>query len=365
MAFENYNFLDAKIKEALTANRKELYPHHAEYKELISEGIRLLEDKLLSETLEPEEVVEMQTELHNLHKGEISEALIATIKAKREHEVHNEIPRDEPQNFTPSPATIKRKQLRKTSPPSEITPEPVKPAKPAAPNNTNEVFTFDDLELQAEEKLQLEPPSSLTQERFIVKVIGFVKDASIIVTAPIGENGLRLPLQEKEKVVIRSFSGKNAFAFVSTIIGINHHSFEYIHLSIPETIHGVKVRSVTRIKTNIIATVLNKQSESAEQISGIVSDICNDGLSLESKQLLGVKGDVIQISFRIHLYNIEAFLSLKGVIRATIRGEDTADSIKSDFIHHGIEFQDLQPSDHVALQCMIYQQMIENPQSII
>jgi len=359
MAFEKYNFIDEKIKEALTAHRKEIFPHHDEYKILLAEGIRLLEDKLMSETLESQEILELQEELGNLRKGEISEALTATLKAKREREGRYEITGNRPRNHRQPAGGGFRRLARKINSINEITP------KPAESKKTEEVFTFDDLRLKAEDKLQLEPPSYLTQERFIVKVIGYLKGSSILVTAPIGTNGFRLPLQEREKVVMRSFSGEDAFAFVSTIIGINNHSFEYIHLSIPEIIHGVKVRKATRIRTNIIATALNSKYDSEEQISAIISDICTEGASLMSKLLLGVKGDVLQLSFRFHLHNIDAILTVKGVIRAMIRGEDSNESIKSDFINHGIEFIDLQPSDHVALQSMIYQQMIENPRSIM
>ena len=70
------------------------------------------------------------------------------------------------------------------------------------------VFTFDDMRLKVEDRLQLEPPSQLARERFSVKVIGFLRGASLLVTVPITASGLRLQLMEKEKVVMRSFSGQ-------------------------------------------------------------------------------------------------------------------------------------------------------------
>ena len=357
MAIEKYDYFESQIKQALTAHRKELFPNRAEYKELIAEGIRLLEDRLMNINLEPQKVIELQAELRNLRIGEISETLVATLKANRKRETPSEIPGDE-SHIRRRPRSRSIHKRLKTAPSNEIIPEP------KVEKREDEVFTFNDLRLQAEDKLLLEPPSSLTKERFFIKVIGYLKGSSIIITTPIAENGLRIALHENEKVVIRSFSGKNAFAFVSRIIGINSLPFEYLHLSIPETIQGVKVRKVTRIKTNIIATVTNDKF-AGNPISAVISDICEEGALIESKQLLGVEGDVIQLAFRIRLHNVIAFPVLKAVIRSTIRGEDTNDSIRSGFIHHGIKFQDIQPDDHIALQSMIYQQMIENPQSII
>lgn len=137
-----------------------------------------------------------------------------------------------------------------------------------------------------------------------------------------------------------------------------------MHLSFPDNIQGIKIRKAPRIKTRIIATVQDSKNNSASQISALISDISANGVSLESKQPLGVKGDVLKLAFRVQLHNVDAYLTVNGVIRAVISGEDP-DASKLGFIRHGIEFQELQPNDGVVLQSMIYQQMIENPQNVI
>jgi hypothetical protein len=346
MAFEKYGFLDAKVKEALVAHRKDPVKYHAELTDLIAARISELEELLMSKTLTYEEIFDLQEELDNLRQGKIDEPI-----EKQKNELLNVSPHRE----------LTRKSFRS----SEIVSHNEKTPHPPKPEKTEEVFTFDDMRLKAEDRLSLEPPSILTHERFIVKVIGYLKGGSIIVTSPIGSNGLQVPLREKDKVVIRSFSGENAFAFVSTILRINNLSFEYLHLSIPESIQGVKVRKVTRIKTNIITSALNSKNAESERKSVIISDICENGASLIAKQPLGDKGDILLLAFRVHLHNVEAFLSIKGVIRALISEDEKSESTKSDFVQHGIEFQDLQANDNVALQSMIYQQMIENPRSVM
>ncbi len=233
----------------------------------------------------------------------------------------------------------------------------------SAENNSNETFTFDDIKLKVEDRLQLEPPPHLVRERFLVKVIGFLRGVSLLVTTPITANGLRLQLLENEKVVMRSFSGQNAFAFVCTVIRINKSPFEYLHLSFPENIQGVVIRKAPRVKTHIIAAVQCGSGEQ-EQISALISDVSANGASLEAKQQLGYKGDILHLVFRVQLHNIEALLSLKGEIRGVLSA-DTSDASKSALICHGIEFQDLQPNDQVIIQSMIYQQMIENPHKLV
>lgn len=232
-------------------------------------------------------------------------------------------------------------------------------------NKSDSVFTFDDLKLKAEDRLQLEPPSQLARERFSVKVIGYLRGASLLVTVPITANGLRLQLMEKEKVVMRSFSGQNAFGFACTIERIIKIPYEYMHLSFPDNIQGIKVRKAPRIKTRIIASVQESSSDSATKVSALISDVSANGVSLESKQPLGEKGDLLFLAFRVQLHNVDAYLSVKGIIRAVISNDATPEAQRTGNIRHGIEFQDLQPNDSVVLQSMIYQQMIENPHNVM
>lgn len=260
-------------------------------------------------------------------------------------------------------------ELAWEKPGSEPGDDEAKASEEPAPvqNNKNageESFSFDDLKLRPEDRLQLEPPAQLARERFSVKVIGFVRDVSLLVTIPITPNGLRLQLMENEKVVMRSFSGQNAFGFACTIKRIIKIPYEYMHLSFPDNIQGIKIRKAPRIKTRIIATVSDSAASSAEKISALISDISASGISLESKQPLGEKGSILNLAFRVQLHNVEAFLSVKGAIRAVL-SKDPADVSKPDLIRHGIEFHNLQPNDSVILQSMIYQQLIENPSKVI
>ena len=228
--------------------------------------------------------------------------------------------------------------------------------------DANTPFTFEDMRLKVEDRLQLEPPSQLSSERFAVKVIGYLKGVSLLVTAPIGADGLRVLLKEKDNVIMRSFSGISAFAFACTIKRIVNVPFGYLHLSFPEVIQGIKIRKTPRVKTNIITVVQNASAVPTTQKSAVISDISTDGVSLVSAQSLGNKGDILQLAFRVQIHNVDAYLTVNGVIRAVT--SDNESGAKTSVLH-GIQFQDLQPNDCVVLQSMIYQQMIENPQKVI
>ncbi len=233
------------------------------------------------------------------------------------------------------------------------------------PGETGTQFTFDDMKLKAESRLQLEPPAQLGRERILVKVIGYLRGASLLVTAPALANGVRLQLIEGEKVIMRSFSGQNAFAFACTVERACKLPYEYLHLSFPDLIQGVVIRKAARVKTSIIVAVQSINPDSSgEQIPALISNISANGAALDAKRPLGCKGDIINMAFRINLHKIDAFLSIKGTIRAVLSGE-AADISNPGITRYGTEFQNLQPNDMVILQSMIYQQIIENPHNLV
>ena len=241
--------------------------------------------------------------------------------------------------------------------------------KQSADNKPDPSYTFDDMKLKVGDRLNLELPADYDfrskrqyeNERFLVKVIGFLKGASLLVTAPTTVNA---QLIGGKKVVMRSFSGQNAFGFACNIERICKVPYGYLHLSFPVDIQGTVIRKAHRIRTRIIAVVQDGKTGAEEQTSALISDISANGASLDAKQALGEKGDIINLAFRVPLHNIEAFLSVKGAIRAVFKA-DASDAAKPGLIRHGLEFHELQPNDCVVLQSMVYQQMIENPHKLV
>jgi hypothetical protein len=230
---------------------------------------------------------------------------------------------------------------------------------------TSTRFTFNDMKLKVEDRLQLQPPEHVTRERFPVKVIGFLRGVSLLVTTPVTTEGFRLQLLEGERVIMRSFLGQNAFGFECTITRACKSPYEYLHLSFPDSIQGIVIRKAPRVRTRIIATVQNNnQGNSNEPVSALISNISANGLALDAKRPLGNKGDIINLSFRVNLHKIDALLSIKGLICAVLTG-DAVNAANPDFVRHGIEFRELQPNDSVILQSMIYQNMIESPHQLM
>jgi c-di-GMP-binding flagellar brake protein YcgR len=230
----------------------------------------------------------------------------------------------------------------------------------AAPQS---VFSFQDMRLRVGDRIQLQPPSVLGSERCIVRMLGYLDNVSLMVTAPVF-NGMRVPVVEHDKIVARVFSSQKAFGFDCNVIRVCKLPFDYLHLSFPAVIQGAVVRKSPRIKTKIITSISRSEpNESGEKIPGVIVDLSANGAMIKARQQLAEKSQTVTLSFRIYLHNMEAYLSTKAVIRNVLVDEDNDGSDPLKY-HHGVEFIDLPPNDSVILQSLIYQQIIEQPHTL-
>lgn len=238
------------------------------------------------------------------------------------------------------------------------------PAVAAAPLDALENgFSFNDMRLRVGDRIQLQPPATVSQERYIVKLIGYLDNASLLVTAPL-ENGLRVPLRDNDKIVARVFTSQKAFGFTSVVERVCKIPYDYLHLSFPDTIQGSVVRKSPRVRTKIITSVARgEDADEAERQSGMIVNLSADGALLRARQPLAAKGETLRLAFRVNLHNVDAFLTVNAVVRSQFRDEE-GEGGATPMHNHGMQFQDLRPNDSVILQSMIYQQMIEQPQSL-
>lgn len=250
---------------------------------------------------------------------------------------------------------------REDNPVDELTAEQITAASQSS-NTAQRTFPFEAMKLKVGDRLQIQPPALLSPERFIVRLIGFLNNVSLLVTAPIDARGMRVQLVEDEELVVRVFSSQNAFGFPCSVRKIYKSPFDYLHLSFPTQVQGMMIRKAPRVRTRIIAAV-NTDKPGEESTSAIISNLSVSGAQLDARRNLADKGACIRLSFRVNVHNMDAYLTVNAAIRS-IFGDDAFDPDSSGMIHHGLEFVDLPPNDSVILQSMIYQQMIEQPNTL-
>lgn len=223
-------------------------------------------------------------------------------------------------------------------------------------------YPFEAMNLKVGDRLQAQAPAKVSTERCFVRLIGYLQGQSLLVTIPKTTNGIPLQLIEGDQLVMRVFSSKNAFGFACDVQKAYKLPFSYMHISFPKEVQGTLIRKAARVRTKIIAKIRTEQAGSPE-LTGILSNLSANGALLDGRRDMAKAGDQLRLEFRLKLHNIETNLSLTAVVRAVIEDEALKQS-GTTLAHFGLEFVDLQPNDQMLLQSMVYQKMIEDPQSL-
>lgn len=248
-----------------------------------------------------------------------------------------------------------------TSPPSESREGVANALEAPLPKVPKSQFTFADMRLQPGDKIQLQPPSTVGQDRHFVKLIGYIDGVDLLVSAPL-ENGLPLSLRESDKVVARIFSNQKAFGFCCTVERVCKIPYDYLHLSFPVQIQGSIIRKSPRVRTDIETAIVKLGAGgSDDRQSGVIVNLSADGALLRTSQASVGKGQLIQLSFRVKLHGVDTSLTVGGVICSNSPDED---STNGPMFNQGINFQNLALKDSVVLKSLIYQQMIEQPHTL-
>ncbi|NMM28799.1 MAG: flagellar brake protein [Glaciimonas sp.] len=186
--------------------------------------------------------------------------------------------------------------------------------------------------------------------RYTVRLIGFVKNQSVLVTAPIldGKFGF---IQNGQAFVVRSFSGKKAYAFAATALKSVHAPYPYLHLSYPQHVRGAIIRKGSRAQVKIIAAVIIGQPE--RNIATTLTDLSVGGASGTARQTIGVKDAVGRIAFKVHAAGQDALLNLKITLRSVVQAEN------SEVYNHGFEFVDMTANERLILTAFVHQTLAE------
>lgn len=220
------------------------------------------------------------------------------------------------------------------------------------------VFAFRDMHLQIGDRLQLECPAQMGIGKVFVRVVGYLENSSLIVTAP-ARGGQRVNLMDNDMVVVRTFSRQSAFAFRSSVLRTCRLPFDYLHLSFPEAVHGSIVRKSTRVRMRLAAKC---SAPNGQALDAVIENVSSTGVLLASVRSPGAPGELVRLEFDVRLHDVDTRLSVEAEI-VSMNGEPEASGTDTAY-RCGLEFRNLQPGDRMVIKGLVYQQIIENPSSI-
>ena len=239
---------------------------------------------------------------------------------------------------------------------SETAAEPL-PAEDLLPaRKATRLYTFRHMHLKVGDRLHLEPPRRIAGGRASLIMLGWFEGKSVITTAP--QNGAgRVLLLEGEPVLVRAFTGKNVFAFRSTVLKIAYIPFDHLHLRFPDTVEGVAIRRSPRCRLHLSVRVTAGGIAAG---AGSILDIGTAGALIETATPLGQDEELIQIAFSFDLDGVPVSLNLQ----AQVRGRKTSLTPDGEPRHqYGVEFRNLQPNDRLILGSLVWYHVYEHPSS--
>lgn len=233
----------------------------------------------------------------------------------------------------------------------------------SAGGTPQETFPFEAMNLKVGDRLQVQPPATVSTERSPVKLIGYLQDQSLLITAPTTGGSVPMQVMPGDQLIMRVFSGQNAFGFACDVQRVCRVPYSYLHISFPKKIQGTVIRKAARVKTKIIVKVRAEQGDTTEH-TAVISNLSANGALLDGRRTMAETGDTLRLSFKLKLHNIEAELSVAAMVR-TVFDDETLKQSGTSLAHFGLQFVALDPNDQMLLQSMVYQHMIERPQSVV
>lgn len=223
-------------------------------------------------------------------------------------------------------------------------------ATPAAPADAKEVMIdMDDVRWSVGETLYLQLHGN-PSVRYTVRLIGYVKNKTVFVTAPSLDGKFEF-IREGQTFVVRAFSGKKAYAFIAAAVKAIHAPHPYLHLSYPKQVRCTVVRKGARASVKIIASVTMGMPE--QTAAGILTDMSVGGASGILKEPLGTKGDEGKVVFKVNAAENDEYLTLKSILRSITPSE------QGDGFRHGFEFVDVSMRDRLILSAFVHQTLVE------
>jgi hypothetical protein len=223
--------------------------------------------------------------------------------------------------------------------------------KEIAPSGT---FPPSGIKPQVGELVQLRLLNRNLQAYYSVRLIGFIKNQSILVMTPM-VSAIPLILADGEQIEVRMVTGSNIHVFQAAIQRLCISPVHYMHLEYPAEVRTQKLRKSPWARVNLDATVTDTQG--AHEIVRIVN-LSADGAQLNALPTMGEPGGVLRLSFHAAMDDLATTLNLDATI-LHVHMPQTGTEAESNMLEYGIAFRDIAAADALWLKGLVYRHIAE------
>lgn len=218
-------------------------------------------------------------------------------------------------------------------------------------SNTNQAAEvgLDQLHLRFGDMMQLQVEDQ--NARYTVKLIGYLADRSIIVTAPVIKGRL-VTMRSGTKIQLRMMLNDIVCAFSSMVTHLCRSPYPYMHLQYPHSVVANFVRKSIRVETQVAVLVINTSvGERAKEMSASIIDISETGARLVTPRRIGKKEDDIRLKMFLDIRGIHRVLETEAVLRGRLKPRIEKEKPE---VHYGIEFASMSEEARIALIAFVY-----------
>lgn len=216
-----------------------------------------------------------------------------------------------------------------------------------------------DLKHNVGDTVQLQFFPGKEDEKYYVKLLGYLKGKSIILSMP-RVDGVSLKIENGQQFIVRLVTGQTAQGFTASVLHATKHPYPHLHLNYPNNLESITVRKSNRVNCTLIVSVKKLDDTDPENtseslgVSASMTDISSSGAQLTTNEAIGQQGDKISIQCKINIADLTQYLNITGIIRRLVNKEENGVT-KHEY---GIEFVISEDTTKVLLQAFIYEKML-------
>ncbi|MEO8331233.1 MAG: flagellar brake protein [Gallionella sp.] len=216
------------------------------------------------------------------------------------------------------------------------------------------LFPPNGIKPQPGEPVQLRLMNRNQQTYFSARLVGYIKNMSILVTTPMVA-GTPLIMADGEPVEVRMVTGNNIYVFQTAIQRLCTSPTHYMHLNHPAEVRVQRLRKSPWAKVNFGVNVTDAQG--GHEVASIVN-LSPDGAHLRAPRPLGETGKVLRISFHATMDELGATLKIDGKIKHVYAPNTSRVSV-ANMLEYGIAFNNVSAADSLWLKALVYRHIAE------
>jgi hypothetical protein len=206
-------------------------------------------------------------------------------------------------------------------------------------------------------QLQLKVPKDSPRET--VRVVGYVPGGSLVVTHPTVNGNVKF-VREGQVYRARMLAGESVVGFETKVLLVSLKPYRHMHLQYPKEFAQTVVRNSARASTDVPCTIRDTSQPDSEENhrTARIVDLSETGAKISAEMPLGDPGDMLQISFKLDVLDIEESFVLLGNLRNVCERLDTESQPKQRTYLHGVQFKAVDRIQQIMLHARVMEQIV-------